>query len=350
VRSHAQKFYKKLKMCKDEQLGIDFTKDDISSIKDMIYQIKEKKGNYSIKYILNYLSDKFDHIKKAKKFNFQNYANNFLENKEALNLDNNLIINQNNEVNKLNIIPQFLNNNQINNNGFPFNNNISSNNNININNINFFDHQNALTNLLLMNNINNECLINPYYNNYNNNAIAINNILSNLNNPFFVSMVDKLISLLNLNNNNLSDNNLIKGSISNKANDLGLNTYDNIMNSNFNITNLDNYNSLSNINLNISKRNLNEIPCNNILNPDILINNDCIRKENDDKNKLDLQDYNMYDNNIININNLLYNNSINNSINDINSNINNNIYSDLNDNVNNKNIEENNLVNDNLKN
>ena len=163
-------------------------------------------------------------------------------------------------------------------------------------------------------------------------------------------MVDKLISLLNLNNNNLSDDNLIKGSINNKANDLGLNTYDNLMNSNFNIRNLDNYNSLSNINLNISKRNLNEIPCNNILNPDNLINNDCIRKENDDKNKLGLQDYNMYDNNIININNLLYNNSINNSINDINSNINNNIYSDLNDNVNNKNIEENNLVNDNLKN
>ena len=37
VRSHAQKFYKKLKMCKDEQLGIDFTKDNISSIKDMFF-------------------------------------------------------------------------------------------------------------------------------------------------------------------------------------------------------------------------------------------------------------------------------------------------------------------------
>ena len=51
VRSHAQKFYKKLKMCKDEQLGIDFTKDNISSIKDMIYQIKEKKSNYNNKII-----------------------------------------------------------------------------------------------------------------------------------------------------------------------------------------------------------------------------------------------------------------------------------------------------------
>ena len=345
VRSHAQKFYQKLKMCKDEQLGIDFTKDNISSIKDMIYQIKEKKSNYNIKYILNYLSNKFDHIKKPKNFNFQNYVNNFLENNETLNFNNNLIINQNNEVNLPNFIPQFLNNNQINNNSFPLNNNILSNNNIN-----FFAHQNALTNLLLMNNINNECLINPYFNNYNNNYIAINNILSNLNNPFFVSMADKLISQLNLNNNNLSDDNLIKGSINNKANDLGLNTYDNLVNSNFINTNLDNYNNLSNIILNTLKRNPNEIPCNNILNPDNLINNDCIKKENDDKNKLCLQDYNIYDNNIINIYNLLCNNPINIAINDINSNVNNNIYGVLNDNVNNKNMEENNLVNNNLKN
>ena len=339
VRSHAQKFYKKLKMCKDEQLGIDFTKDDISSIKDMIYQIKEKKGNYSIKYILNYLSDKFDHIKKAKKFNFQDYANNFLENKETLNLNNNLIINQNNEANKLNIIPQFLNNNQINNNGFPFNNNISSNNNININNTNFFDHQNALTNLLLMNNINNECLINPYYNNYNNNAIAINNILSNLNNPFFVSMVDKLISLLNLNNSNLTNDNLAKES----------NHNDNLTNSNFNIMNLESCNNSSDMNLNNLNRNFNEILCNNILNHGNLINNHCIRNENDDKNKLSQQNYNMYDNNI-NINNLFYNNSINNSISDLNNNVNNSIYSNLNDNVNNKNKKENYFINDNLKN
>ena len=72
VRSHAQKFYYKLKMCKDEQLGIDFTKDDISSIRDMIHQIKEINSNYSIKYILKYLSQNCDEMKKSKKFGSRN--------------------------------------------------------------------------------------------------------------------------------------------------------------------------------------------------------------------------------------------------------------------------------------
>ena len=45
VRSHAQKFYMKLKMCKDERLGIDFTSDNITSIKEMILLIKTKNKN-----------------------------------------------------------------------------------------------------------------------------------------------------------------------------------------------------------------------------------------------------------------------------------------------------------------
>ena len=40
TRSHAQKFYQKLKMCKDDELSIDFTLDSINNIKDMINQIK----------------------------------------------------------------------------------------------------------------------------------------------------------------------------------------------------------------------------------------------------------------------------------------------------------------------
>ena len=36
VRSHAQKFFIKMKFCKDEVLGIDFTLNDICNIKDMI--------------------------------------------------------------------------------------------------------------------------------------------------------------------------------------------------------------------------------------------------------------------------------------------------------------------------
>ena len=49
VRSHAQKFYQKLKMCKDDVLGIDFTLESICNIKDMINQIKSVKVNYDIK-------------------------------------------------------------------------------------------------------------------------------------------------------------------------------------------------------------------------------------------------------------------------------------------------------------
>ena len=45
VRSHAQKFYRKLKMCKDEVLGIDFTSDNITSIREMILIIKRTSSN-----------------------------------------------------------------------------------------------------------------------------------------------------------------------------------------------------------------------------------------------------------------------------------------------------------------
>ena len=60
VRSHAQKFFKKLKICKDEDLGIYFTSDSICNIKDMINHIKSVNNNYNIKNILKYLDNKYD--------------------------------------------------------------------------------------------------------------------------------------------------------------------------------------------------------------------------------------------------------------------------------------------------
>lgn len=45
VRSHAQKFYQKMKLCKDEKLGIDFTSDNITSIREMILIIKRTSSN-----------------------------------------------------------------------------------------------------------------------------------------------------------------------------------------------------------------------------------------------------------------------------------------------------------------
>ena len=45
VRSHAQKFYLKLKYFKDEELGIDFTTPNVKSLSDIIKIIKEKESN-----------------------------------------------------------------------------------------------------------------------------------------------------------------------------------------------------------------------------------------------------------------------------------------------------------------
>ena len=55
IRSHAQKFYKKLKKCKNEQLGIDFTLDTIHNFKDMIDHVNSVNNNYDMKKIFLYL-------------------------------------------------------------------------------------------------------------------------------------------------------------------------------------------------------------------------------------------------------------------------------------------------------
>ena len=68
VRSHAQKFFLKMKICKEEALGIDFTLDSILSIKDMINQIQSNGINYDIKSIFKYLNYKCDINKKPNKF------------------------------------------------------------------------------------------------------------------------------------------------------------------------------------------------------------------------------------------------------------------------------------------
>ena len=54
VRSHAQKFYKKLKKYKNEQLGIDFTSDTIHNIKDMITHVRSVNDDYDLVKIFLY--------------------------------------------------------------------------------------------------------------------------------------------------------------------------------------------------------------------------------------------------------------------------------------------------------
>ena len=67
IRSHAQKFLIKLKNYKNEKLSIDFTSDTVSSIKDMIDQIKSLNRNYNIKNIFRFISNECDRIRKNKK-------------------------------------------------------------------------------------------------------------------------------------------------------------------------------------------------------------------------------------------------------------------------------------------
>ena len=74
VRSHAQKFYLKMKMCKDEIFGINFTLDSVKSITDMINQIKSL--NYDIKIIFKCLNAQYNMIANSKKNKYNVKFNN----------------------------------------------------------------------------------------------------------------------------------------------------------------------------------------------------------------------------------------------------------------------------------
>jgi len=57
IRSHAQKFFQRLKRCKNKELGIDFTSNSIKSFKDMINHIKSVNSKNDINNVFLYLSD-----------------------------------------------------------------------------------------------------------------------------------------------------------------------------------------------------------------------------------------------------------------------------------------------------
>ena len=80
VRSHAQKFYQRMKSCKDENLGIDFTLKSVKNIRDMLNQIKTKCANYDSMFIFKRLlngCNKRKFLKKKK--NNNRYDNNILK-------------------------------------------------------------------------------------------------------------------------------------------------------------------------------------------------------------------------------------------------------------------------------
>jgi len=202
IRSHAQKFYQKLKEYKDTELGIDFTSENISDFNDMIEHIKSVNINYNIVTTFLYLSEKVNLIKKSKK-------------KDKINININININ--------NILCEDITKNITNNfNGNGFideeisNNNFTNTytNNIFLKNINNYDNFNNINNFVSLNQVD---LNNDTNSNFLKSRLLQNIPCNNIivyNNYYFnntsVNLSDKYITLDKLTNkiifSNLEDN------------------------------------------------------------------------------------------------------------------------------------------------
>ena len=302
VRSHAQKFYLKMKAFKDNELGIDFTVNSIKAIKDMIALIKLK--NYDVKNTLLYLNKKCDISKKPKIIeNNDNYINNinYMFEKVTNNVNNDIKdnISNNNYINDN--INNIINNRLENRIGFDninLNKNIECNNNGNYFKSNYFNNN---YNHLLLNNNNYNILENLQNNFY------YNNLLHNLGNNY-ININNYNLSFPNtniINNQNyIIDPFFINNIINNENEALKCFFINNIIN---NRSKTLNQNSLNN--------------SNEILNNKLFINNNI----NEDKNK-DMSQ--LFFNNNSNQNKEV---SLGNKSETINYYLNNNIYSGLND-------------------
>ena len=141
IRSHAQKFYNRLKLCKNEKLGINFTKNEIKNIKDMINQIKLINSNYDVNKILLYLSKNVNIInnieKQENKTNDKNHNN--IINKNNTYEELNKKEKENSANDEIKFFPEILNNN-IDLNSISLINSINNSNNLNLLNLNFFNN------------------------------------------------------------------------------------------------------------------------------------------------------------------------------------------------------------------
>ena len=213
VRSHAQKFFLKMKTCKDKTLGIDFTLDSIQSIKDMINQIKSVKNHDDIKSVFIHIRDKCDINKKNKKFdeaednnNINNInksdmiisleedkkveANDLKRSKDNNEHSYNLLNNQNNQKNELKNNFDIINLNQ------------QVNNNFSIN----FSNNISLINSPLLNNYNfNMYIINKYFDKILND-INIQPSMDNFSNPSFIGQLNNINNQYFFNNNQPASN------------------------------------------------------------------------------------------------------------------------------------------------
>ena len=169
IRAHAQKFFNKLKMYKNDKLGIDLTLNSIHNINDAIEHIKSKNSDYDLTNILLNVLGNSDEINTKQLQKIENTKNK----KDSYMYNNNTEINNN--------IYNNFNNFQVNNNLIL--NMVKNNDNI-INNIIY----NNLNNSIVTNKINkvNYYMLNNYLNyfhsfNVYNNSYPANNIYDNNN-------------------------------------------------------------------------------------------------------------------------------------------------------------------------
>jgi len=235
VRSHAQKFYQKMKVCKDEILGIDFTLNSVCNIRDMINQIKNNNINYNIINIFKYLEDNREKPKKYKNISLKkseliNQSNiiNLKEDNSNINY-NSSFFNHNNNINKIKKIreKENINDNELND-IIKFTN---QNNIFNIlQNLLIMNYNSIIFNSFLPNNIYfskyditnnvNKLLINYLISNSELNISNINNenillllalqnkILKNIININFIHNINNInLEDINCNNNNYNNNN-----------------------------------------------------------------------------------------------------------------------------------------------
>ena len=190
IRSHCQKFFKKLKKCKSDQLGIDFTSDTIHSIKDMIDHVNSVNNNYDIIKIFLHLP-KLCEIRETIKYDSEDEENNFDKYENDL-------INKNKNKKNTKSPPQIQNiNENFNLNNILFINFINSiNNNVNSFILNYIVNQNGVNNGF-----------NPILSNYIENFHNNNNNLS-----YYILNNNILFNSLNL-SNNITNNIDVKNNI-----------------------------------------------------------------------------------------------------------------------------------------
>ena len=176
IRSHCQKFFKKLKNIKDEELGIDFTLNTINNMNDAINHIKSVNKNLDVVHILLYISGKYSSNIVSKKCNIIEKAvnvNNLFEDDIKSNNDNEINSSKVLQINEANKLFEEKRNKQQ-----SINNSLNNNNSFK-QNTNFFNYNYNIYNSLNIYSINAKIM--NFVNNINNSNILLGSDNQNLN-------------------------------------------------------------------------------------------------------------------------------------------------------------------------